>query len=231
NGNTFNAADTVAIAQIVPLTVVKTFADNSVDAGTGGHTFSIGVTNTGPFDAPSVQVSDAVDSRLHVTSVSNSATGEPCVASALQAVDSTYASLANGASVTITVTYSVAASVAPAASVSNTAYATANGNTFNGADTVAIARNVTLTVVKTFADNSVDAGTGGHTFSIVVTNTGPSDAASVHLTGAAAGRLHVTSVSNSATGEPCVASALQAVKSAEEGMATGAPAAITLPNR
>src|SRR5207245_1094759 len=116
-------------------------------------------------------------------------TGQVCELSALQAVDCTYASLANGASVTITVTYSVASSVAPAAAVSNTAYAATNGNTFNGADTVAIARNVSLSVVKTFADTSVDAGTSGHTFTIKVTNDGPSDAASVHVTDGVDSRL------------------------------------------
>src|SRR5947208_959697 len=105
--------------------------------------------------------------------------------------------MANGASVTITVTYSVAACVAPAASVSNTAYAATNGDTFNGSDSVAIARNVTLDVVKPFALVTVVDASARHTFSIVVTNTGPSDAASVHVTDSVDSRLHVTSVSRS----------------------------------
>src|SRR5207253_2464198 len=172
NGNTFNGAASVAITRNVTLTVAKVFQDTSVDAGTGGHTFTIKVTNTGPSDAASVHITDSVDARLHVTAVGDSGAGQPCVASAGQAIDCTLASLANGASYTVMVTYSVASSVAPDPSVSNTAYAATNGNTFNGAATVAITRNVTLTVAKVFQDASVDAGTGGHTFTLKVTNTG-----------------------------------------------------------
>src|SRR5207302_782983 len=135
----------------VTLTVEKVFQDASVDAGTSGHTFTIKVTNTGPSDAASVHVTDSVDARLHVTAVSDSATGEPCAASSGQSIDCTLASLTNGASKTFTVTYSVASSVAPDPSVSNTATAATAGQATDatGSDTVAITLSSDLAVTKT----------------------------------------------------------------------------------
>src|SRR5207247_2262310 len=94
--------------------------------------------------------------------------------------------------------YSVAASTAPDPAVYNTAYASAAGaSTVNDTDSVAIARNVSLALTKTFTDNSVDAGTGSHTFTLSVKNNGPSDAVALHLTDAVPARLNVTGFSDS----------------------------------
>ena len=71
-------------------------------------------------------------------------------ASAAQNVDCTF-DLVNGATKTITVTYSVGSSVAPDPAVLNTATATAAGaQPALGSDDVAIARNVTLSTIKDF---------------------------------------------------------------------------------
>src|SRR5947207_758256 len=122
------------------------------------------------------------------------------------------------------VTYAVASSVAPDPSVSNTATAATAGQATDatGSDTVAITRNVTLTVDKVFQDSSVDAGTTGHTFTIKVTNTGPSDAASVHVTDTVDARLHVTAVSDTGAGGACVASAGQSIDCTLASLANGA---------
>src|SRR5436305_15257343 len=80
---------------------------------------------------------------------------------------------------------------------------------FRSSAHVAIARNVTLTVAKAFQDTSVDAGTGSHTFTITVHNSGPSDAASSHITDTVDTRLHVTNVSESGAGQVCAASSGQ----------------------
>src|SRR5207253_1280478 len=220
-------SDTVDITRSVSLAVTKTFTDNSVDAGTSGHTFTISVKNNGPSDAVGVNLTDPVDGRLHVTGVSESGATQPCAASALQTVDCTF-DLANGATKTITVTYSVAANVAPA-TVSNTATATASGLPIDatGSDTVDITRSVSLAVTKTFTDNSVDAGTSGHTFTISVKNNGPSDAVGVNLTDPVDGRLHVTGVSESGATQPCAASALQTVDCTFD-LANGATKTITV---
>src|SRR5207302_761108 len=133
----FNGAASVAITRNVTLTVATVFQHTSVDPGTGGHTFTIKVTITGPSDAASVHITDSVDARLHVTAVGDSGAGQPCVASAGQAIDCTLASLANGASYTVMVTYSVASSVAPDPSVSHSSPARRNCDPFNGAASVA----------------------------------------------------------------------------------------------
>src|SRR5205814_1491131 len=118
---TVNDTDSVAITRSVALTIKKTFADDSVNAGTGSHTFTIKVTNNGPSDAVGVNVTDTVDSRLNVTNVSDSGVGQACAASLGQSIDCTF-DLANGADTTPTRPSSVGASEAPA-TVSNTAYA------------------------------------------------------------------------------------------------------------
>src|SRR5437764_11033573 len=112
---------------------------------------------------------------------------------------------------TITLTYSVPSSVAPDPSVSNPATAATNGNTFPTPPPAALARNVTLTVAKAFQDTSVDAGTGSHTFTITVHNSGPSDAASTHITDTVDTRLNVTNVSESGAGQVRAASRGQSI--------------------
>src|SRR5438067_1724656 len=98
--------------------------------------------------------------------VSESGAGQVCAASSGQSIDCTLASLTNGADTPITVTSSVASSVAPDPSFSYTAPAPPNATLFPYTTLFRSARNVTLTVAKAFQDTSVDAGTGSHTFTI-----------------------------------------------------------------
>src|SRR5439155_370957 len=137
--------------------------------------------------------------------VSESGAGQACAASALQSVNCTLV-LANGATKTITVTYSVASTVAPA-TVSNTATAAASGQPTDatGSDTLDITRSVSLAVTKTFADNSVDAGTSGHTFTISVKNNGPSYAVGGNLPSLPTRRSSELGVSESGAGQACAA--------------------------
>src|SRR5438105_876882 len=114
-----------------------------------------------------------------------------CVASAGQAIDCTLASLANGASYTVMVTYSVASSVAPDRSEERRVGTACRGNTFRGPATVAITRNVTLPEGKLFKCASVDAGSGGHTVAINLRNAGPSAAASLHIPAGVGVRVHL----------------------------------------
>ena len=65
---------------------------------------------------------------------------------------------------------------------------------------------MTLVETKAFADTSVDAGTSGHTFTITVSNSGPSDAVGVHVTDPVNASLNVTGVSYSGAGQICAAS-------------------------
>src|SRR2546430_904831 len=138
---------TVDITRSVALVVTKTFADNSVDAGTSGHSFTLSVKNNGPSDATAVHLTDTVDNRLTVTAVSESGAGQACAASTGQSINCTF-DLAYNATKTITVTYSVGASVAPA-TVSNSSNDSASAETSAPSPHNALpTRSVALVVTK-----------------------------------------------------------------------------------
>jgi uncharacterized repeat protein (TIGR01451 family) len=142
SGNDSASTSTAVIEQVI-LTVTKTFQDDTVTAGTPGHTFTIGVKNTGASDADNVVVTDTVDSRLVVGSVSGS--GWTC--SGTQTFSCTRLHIASGATESLTITY--AAATTAAATISNTAYAQSDEVTpaVSGADSVAIVQRTTSTSV------------------------------------------------------------------------------------
>ena len=120
------------------LTISKTFADDTVIAGGAGSSFELVVTNDGNVDLTGLSITDVVDDRLTVTGVSSADVGVDCLASSGQSVDCV-ADLDAGESVTITIDFSVAADVAEADSVPNTAAASATytdgaGNTADLSD-------------------------------------------------------------------------------------------------
>ena len=180
--------DNVAITENVSLVVTKHFTDDSVDAGTFGHTFTIAVQNTGVSQADNVSLTDTVDPRLHVTNIAGDFTcGAPS-----QSISCTLTHLNSGDTKSITVTYDVATGTAAAASVSNTANATADdGGAGSSTDTVAITTHANIADVKVDSPDPVIAG-NQLTFTITATNAGPSDALNTtvhdtlnsHLTGA-----------------------------------------------
>ena len=181
----------------VDLDVVKDFdGDNpeTVDAGSTGDTFTITVTNNGPSNADDVQLTDTVDARLEVTGV---LTDTGTCATPAQLVDCDLGDLDAGDVAMITVTYKVAADEDPA-TIENSATATdADDNTATGQDSVDIVESVDLDVVKDFDGDdpeTVDAGSTGNTFTITVTNNGPSNADDVQLTDTVDARLEVTGV-------------------------------------
>src|SRR4029077_8149364 len=118
----------------VALSVTKTFRPSSIVAGSGDHTFTIAVKNTGASStAHNVVVTDSVDARPVVASESADSGGN-CAASSGQSVSCSFATLAAGATATITVHYSVAAGQA-ATSISNTGSATSTEVTTPATDT------------------------------------------------------------------------------------------------
>ncbi len=116
---------TLSVLRPVDFTVVKTFADTSVEAGSTGHKFSIAVTNIGGVSANTVVITDTVDDRLPVAGVSADVAAD-CTASLGQLVSCTVASLAPGGSAYLTVTYGVVADPTPRGTVTNTANASAD---------------------------------------------------------------------------------------------------------
>src|SRR4029077_3019294 len=87
--------------------------------------------------------------------------------------DCTFATLTHGATATVTVTYHVAAAT-PAGSVSNTGSASSPDTTRRASDTksVTVTSDVALQVTKAFSPSSIVAGSGDHTFTVKVKNTG-----------------------------------------------------------
>ncbi len=196
------------------LAISKTFADDEVIAGGAGSSFDIVVTNDGNVDLTGVSITDTVDSRLTVTGVSSSA-GD-CSASSGQDIDCTV-DLAAGDSLTVTVDFSVASDVEEAdgvgglndgEAVTNTATASNvytddvdNSTTLEetATDTVDIKVDIDLSITKTFARSDVPQGTSS-SFTLVVSNNGPSDAVGVSITDEVDDSIAVTGVSLSGTG-------------------------------
>ncbi len=175
-GNNTSTAST-PLTSSADLTVTKT-APAAASAGTD-LTYTITVTNDGPSDATNVSLTDALPAQT--TFVSMTQTAGPaftCVATTC-----TIAAFAADA----TATFELVASIAPNATgtIDNTATVTSTtpdpdpANNNSTASTT-IGANADLVVTKTGAA----AATAGSdvTYTITVTNGGPSDATSVSLT-------------------------------------------------
>jgi len=198
--------------------ITKTFADDSVIAGGAGSSFTLVVTNDGNVALSDVAVFDDVDVRLTVTGVSGTAGADIDSDSNVQTVEWLISSLAVGQSVTITLNFAVGSNVTEA-SASNTGtvnntYTDDSGNTIDiddeDSDTIDILVDINLSIVKTFDPASVQQGTP-QTFTLNVTNDGPSDAVDVSVSDTVDSILEVTNVSvTSGTGD-CSAPAGQQV--------------------
>jgi uncharacterized repeat protein (TIGR01451 family) len=178
-------------------TVVNTSADlkitksDSPDPVLAGQelSYTITVSNTaGPSDAQNVVITDTLPSQTtFVSAVAN----DPSVSCTAPAVGSegivtcNMATLPFGSSVQVLLTVKVKSSVPSGASISNTAtvgsQTTDPASSNNSATTsTAVQTSATLAVVKTDSPDPVVAGTN-LTYTITVTNNGPSDAQAVTL--------------------------------------------------
>ncbi len=173
--NAATDADTV-IAPAADISINKTDGVTSIVAGTS-LTYTIDVANAGPSTDPAVSVADAFPADLTCTYTSaalggatgNTASGAGDIADSV--------AMPSGSSVSYTATCLV--DEAATGTLSNTATATASvadpatgNNTATDADTV-IAAEADLAITKDDGLTSVDAGLP-LTYSIVVTNNGPS---------------------------------------------------------
>ena len=189
------ARDSVEIVEDVHLSVTKTFDSDTVTAGGAAQSFTVDVHNSGVSDADNVSLTDTVDSRLVVDSVTAGGYTCPNGDANAQTITCTLAHLAAGATQSITVHYHVATTTNSDPSVAQHArqrQSDEDGPT-SGSDTVAIVEDVTLSVTKTFNSDTVTAGGASQTFTVSVHNSGVSDADNVSLTdtvdGAPARRL------------------------------------------
>ncbi|MEA2236724.1 MAG: trimeric autotransporter adhesin [Thermoanaerobaculia bacterium] len=178
NTNVINTAD---------LSITKT-ATPSAPQGTN-VTYNISLTNNGPNPATSVSLSDALPA--NTTFVSEAQNTGPLFICSNPSVGTngtvtcTLASMASGATATFTIVAAVSSS-APLGTLNNTAIATTTStdpttpNTSTAGTTIT-AGNTALTISKTPAPGPY--GTGASlTYTIAVSNAGPSAAANVTVT-------------------------------------------------
>ena len=195
-----NAATiTTPVAPLSDLAVTKQLLTSPVVAGKP-VTYEIRVTNAGPSTAQAVVVADTLMSPLVFTSVS-STTGSCTQAGGT--ISCTLGNLAPAGEAVITVVAQLpsdAAITLAGAPMNNTVSATtttAQSNTANdsakvGASVQAVAD---LRIVKTADQNPISAGTTG-TYTITVTNLGPSDAVDVAIDDTMPANVTATAVSN-----------------------------------
>ncbi len=178
-GNNSATATTTVVA-MANLSVTKTGTPDPVTAGTN-LTYTITVTNAGPSDAASASWSDTLPAGTTFVSLPAVA-GWSCTTGAT--VSCSNPSFGVGSAV-FTLTVAVAPGTAAGTVLSNTATvssATADPSPGNesATATTTVGASADLSVTKTDSPDPVTAGTN-LTYTITVTNAGPSNAATVSL--------------------------------------------------
>jgi uncharacterized repeat protein (TIGR01451 family) len=187
--NTANntATGAVTYASSADVSITKTSAPNPVVAGTN-LTYTITAHNAGPSTATNVVVKDTLPAQVAVVSATPSAgscsggiPGNPT-----QPLTCTLGSLNSGASATITVVVLVNSSVPNGTILINNASIASAANDPNNANNIATANSpvvaqADLAIVKT-SDKPVYKPSSVVTYTIKVTNNGPSDALAVIVT-------------------------------------------------
>ncbi len=192
---TFTRSDTLgpicqmAVVAYVAADLALTVADAPDPVTPGSNiTYTLQVTNNGPSAAPNATVTDTLPPGT--TFVSAAAPGgwacSTPAAGGTGTLSCSVASLASAASATITLTIQVPPGTAAGAVITDTATTSHSGidsvsanNTATTTTTVAAA-SANLSVTKTDSPDPVQAG-ANITYSVLVANAGPSNAANVQL--------------------------------------------------
>ena len=211
------------------LVVTKQASAAQVVAG-DSFTYTIQLTNAGPFDAKNVVLNDPAPNGVTFTSCSSTA-GNCTVSSGGASLN--LASLLNGGSVTFTIQATLDFSVADGTNVINTASATSStldpnaGNNSGSASIVALNKS-DLFVTKKANLTSVKA-TQNLVYTVSVKNLGPSRAAAVTLNDPVPAPSTFVSMNSGAA--PCTAPAVGQVGTITcnlGNMAVGASATVTI---
>ena len=194
NGNDVpdDDTDTEPVPQTPGIEIVKGFDPASVTAGTDGA-FTLLVTNTGNVTLSDALIEDVVDTRLTVTSVSGTLGSDADTDSNAQTVEWLITTLSVNQSATITVDFSISASV-QADLIDNVATVGAEAPlgdpddptddvTDTGQDDIDVLTSSDLRIAKDDGVTQVTAGDGvTYQYTITVNNDGPSDADNVTVT-------------------------------------------------
>jgi uncharacterized repeat protein (TIGR01451 family) len=187
-GNNTGTATTTIQAQ-ADLAVTKTDSPDPVLAG-NNITYTINFVNNGPGAAQTVTVTDAVPANAtFVSAVVTTGTGWGTTAPAVGGTGNVVfskATVANGETAVFTMVVKVNSNVASGATITNSATAasttadpTPGNNT--GTATTTVNTQADLSIVKTDSPDPVVAG-ANITYTITLTNNGPSDAQTVTVT-------------------------------------------------
>lgn len=185
--------ETTNVDRSVDIAVLKTASVSTVVAGSGAGNlvYTVTATNNGPSNATGVTLTDtdilSANLPTGVTLVSAVGSGGSTFNSTTGIW--TIGNLASGASVILTATLTVSASVSDGLSIDNTASLLAvtetDSNQLNNSATASadVERNVDLEVTKTVNATTIEAGSGAGNLVYTVTarNIGPSDASGVTL--------------------------------------------------
>lgn len=173
---------TTSLSAQADLAITNTSTTSSVTAG-GSLVYQISVTNNGPSTATGVSLSDTLPTGVTFTSATAT---QGTVSSASGVVSGTLGTLAPGATVTVTVNATVAADTR--GTLSNTATVTStetDSNSANNSSTATTTVNSTadLQITQTKVNPNDPALAGASlTYTLVVTNAGPSSATNVQVT-------------------------------------------------
>ncbi len=192
--NTLNNTTTEDTAAQSTVDLAVTKADSADPAVPGESlTYTLTVSNTGPSDAPAVILVDNIPDGIQITSATSSigtvttpASAQDTTAANADDLTVNIGTLASGATATITVVATVLpetrGSLSNVAMVSSTDTTLLEPNTGNNSvtETTVLNAEVDLRVSKTDSTDPVIAG-NSLTYTIIVTNDGPSTATNVTL--------------------------------------------------
>jgi uncharacterized repeat protein (TIGR01451 family) len=183
-----SATATTTVATSADLSITKDDGVTSVTAGAATvHTFTISVANAGPSAATNVRLFDTWPAGYTLGAITPPQ-GVLCQVSTSPpptVIECSLGTIAPGAGANLTIDYTVPAST-PAGPQTNEAVVLSsgvtdpNGTNNTAIDTNTVATEADLAIVKTVSPTETVSG-GTVTYTLVVSNTGPSDAQTVTL--------------------------------------------------
>lgn len=219
------ATASTSITQAADVSITQSAAPSPTVLAGNNLTYTLTALNGGPSNAANVVISDPIPTGT--TFVSASTTAGTCAA-ANGTLTCPVGALAPGAQAVVTMIVKVApdtavSSIVNTGTVSSTTPDTVNTNN-TATTTVTVARNADLAVVTTATPNPATAGSV-ETYTIQVTNNGPSAAAAVVVTAPAVTDLDIRTASS--TLGTCTITA-GAINCPVGALAVGASAVITV---
>ncbi len=177
DATTVTATDTDTVTAQSTLTITNSDGVSSVVAGTP-DTYTVVVTNTGPSNASALSVVDTLPTQGFTGITSPSL---PTGVTFTSATDTwSLASLAAGQSVTLELAGTVPSGATGSTFADTATASAADASAVSATDTDTLSSNATLTITNSDGVSSVVAGTSD-TYTVVVTNTGPSNASALSV--------------------------------------------------